>query len=61
MAFEAPYASSRAQPIAFRDSEEVFGSPRNGNYMGVLEAIAQFDQFEEEHINRYGSKSKGRP
>lgn len=47
--------------LAFRGSEEVFGSPRNGNYMGVLEAIAQFDPFLEEHIKRYGNKGKGHP
>lgn len=47
--------------LAFRGSEEVFGSPRNGNYMGVLEAIAQFDPFLEEHIKRYGNKEEGHP
>lgn len=47
--------------LAFRGSEEIFGSPRNGNYMGVLEAIAKFDPFLEEHIKRYGNKGKGHP
>lgn len=39
--------------LAFRDSEVVFGSLKNGNYMGVPEATDKFDPFLEEHIKRY--------
>lgn len=45
--------------LAFRCSEEAFGSPRTGNFMGVLEAIAKIDLLLHQHIKRYGNKGKG--
>ena len=38
--------------LAFRGSEEVFGSPHNGNFMGALELLAEFDPFIREHIEQ---------
>ncbi|GFX42116.1 zinc finger MYM-type protein 1 [Trichonephila clavipes] len=31
--------------LAFRGTEEGFGSPHNGNFMGALELLAEFDPF----------------
>ncbi|XP_071042416.1 zinc finger MYM-type protein 1-like [Parasteatoda tepidariorum] len=38
--------------LAFRGSEEVFGSPHNGNFMGALELLAEFDPFIRKHIEQ---------
>ncbi|CAH0730253.1 unnamed protein product, partial [Brenthis ino] len=38
--------------LALRGSEEVFGSPHNGNFMGALELLAEFDPFIREHIEQ---------
>nr|XP_042914001.1 uncharacterized protein LOC122274127 [Parasteatoda tepidariorum] len=38
--------------LAFRGSEEVFGSPNNGNFRGALELLAEFDPFIREHIDQ---------
>ena len=45
--------------LAFRGSVEKFGSPYNGNFLGILELIAQFDPFLENHIKRYGGCGTG--
>ena len=41
--------------LAFRGSVENFGSLYNGNFLGILELIAQFDPFLENYIKRYGN------
>ncbi|CAH0546870.1 unnamed protein product [Brassicogethes aeneus] len=46
--------ASRGLP--FRGDNEKFGSQHNGNYMMLLELIAQFDPFLAEHITRFGNK-----
>ncbi|GFU25243.1 zinc finger MYM-type protein 1 [Trichonephila clavipes] len=38
--------------LAFRGTEEVFGSPHNSNLMGALELLAHFDQLIREHIEQ---------
>ena len=40
--------------LAFRGSNEKFGTESNGNFIGLLELIAQFDPFLAEHIKNYG-------
>lgn len=45
--------------LPFRGSDETFGSPQNGNYLGLLELLAEFDPFLSEHINTHGNKGKG--
>ena len=47
--------------LAFRGKDETFGSPYNGNFLGVLELIAKFDPFLHTHINRRGNKGTGHP
>ncbi|GFT76799.1 zinc finger MYM-type protein 1 [Trichonephila clavipes] len=38
--------------LAFRGTEEVFAFPRNGNFTGALELLAEFDPFIREHIEQ---------
>lgn len=45
--------------LAFRGDNEIIGEKNNGNYLGSLELIAQFDPFLQEHLRRYGNKGKG--
>lgn len=45
--------------LAFRGDSEVFGSPHNGNYLGCLELLSQFDPFLREHIRQFGNPGKG--
>ncbi|XP_066945278.1 uncharacterized protein [Macrobrachium rosenbergii] len=33
----------------------MFGSPANGNYMGILELVGQYDSFLATHIEKYGN------
>ena len=46
--------------LALRGANEVFASSQNGNYMGMLELIGQFDPFISNHIKQFGNKGKGR-
>lgn len=45
--------------LAFRGHDELLGSPHNGNYLGTLELLAQFDSFLAEHIRKFGQKGRG--
>lgn len=47
--------------LAIRGDNEIFGSYNNGNYLGILEIISQFDPFLKEHIAKYGKKGEGNP
>ena len=47
--------------LAFRGSNEHFGSVTNGNYLGILELIAKFDPFLATHINQHKNKGSGTP
>lgn len=45
--------------IPFRGDKEIFGSPHNGNFLGLLELIAKFDPFLANHIKEFGNKGSG--
>ena len=45
--------------MAFRGGDERFGSPHNGNFLDILELIAEFDPFLASHIKQYGNCGKG--
>ena len=45
--------------LAFRGSNELIGSPGNGNYLGLLELIAQCDSFLAQHISRHANHGRG--
>ena len=45
--------------LAFRGSNELIGSPGNGNYLGLLELIAQYDSFLAQHISKHANHGRG--
>ena len=45
--------------LAFRGKEQVIGLPREGNFLGTLELLSQFDPFLAAHLEKYGNKEKG--
>ena len=45
--------------LAFRGTHEVIGSRNNGNYLGILEVISDFDPFLKEHISLCANKGRG--
>jgi len=45
--------------LAFRGSDQLIGSPSNGNYLGILELLSQYDTFLAEHIGRHANKGRG--
>ena len=51
------FLSERGLP--FRGSNEVVGSPTNGNYLGILELLAKFDPFLAQHVNHNANKGRG--
>ncbi|KAF7655413.1 hypothetical protein LDENG_00056280 [Lucifuga dentata] len=53
------FLSERGLP--FRGDDKLLGSPHNGNYLGILELISQFDPFLSELVQRYGQKGWGKP
>ena len=47
--------------LAFRGDNEILGSQHNGNYLGILELISNFDPFLSDHIARFGNAGSGTP
>ncbi|XP_050530959.1 zinc finger MYM-type protein 1-like [Daktulosphaira vitifoliae] len=45
--------------LAFRGSNQIFGSTQNGNYLGILELLSEYDSFLKDHIKTYGNKGHG--
>lgn len=45
--------------LAFRGTEEKFGSLKNGNFLGLLELISEYDNFLDLHIKRFGNPGSG--
>ncbi|CAB3990491.1 Hypothetical predicted protein [Paramuricea clavata] len=45
--------------LAFRGSDEVVGSAKNGNYLGVWELVAKFNPFLVQHIKLHANKGTG--
>jgi len=45
--------------LSFRGDEEQFGSAKNGNFLRLLELLAQFDPFLKAHIEKNKNKGKG--
>lgn len=43
--------------LALRGHEEKWGSPNNGNFMGIIELISEFDPFLKEHLKKCQSSS----
>ena len=47
------------QGLALRGDNETFGSPNNGNYLGILELLAEYDDFLRQHIQNHGNPGRG--
>jgi hypothetical protein len=45
--------------LPFRGDNELVGSTSNGNYLGILELISEYDTFLAEHIRLHGNKGRG--
>ncbi|XP_023246665.1 uncharacterized protein LOC111643308, partial [Copidosoma floridanum] len=45
--------------LAFRGDNQIFGSKHNGNYLGILELLSEYDTFLKEHISCHGNKGHG--
>ncbi|XP_065667570.1 uncharacterized protein LOC136087881 [Hydra vulgaris] len=45
--------------LPLRGSNEVVSSRENGNYLGILELIGQFDPFLSQHICTHGNRGRG--
>ncbi|XP_071970354.1 zinc finger protein 862-like [Engystomops pustulosus] len=46
--------------LAFRGENELLNSPRNGNFMGIMELIAEFDPFLSSHLKGHAQKGRGK-
>lgn len=51
------FLAERGLPL--RGTDEKLGSPHNGNYLGVLELLAKFDPFLQEHLKNHANRGKG--
>ena len=47
--------------LLLRGGNEVFGSPQNGNFLGLLQLLGQFDDFLAHHIRRFRNSGRGVP
>lgn len=45
--------------LAFRGADQTCGSIRNGNFLGILDLLSQFDPLLASHIAKYGNKGRG--
>ena len=45
--------------LALRGTNETFGSDNNGNFLGCLELLAEYDPFLAGHIEKYASAGRG--
>uniref|UniRef100_A0A8C5N011 DUF4371 domain-containing protein n=1 Tax=Leptobrachium leishanense TaxID=445787 RepID=A0A8C5N011_9ANUR len=45
--------------LAFRGDVQNIGSPHNGNYLGILETVSEYDPFLAQHIQTKANKGKG--
>lgn len=46
--------------LAFRGNDQKIGSKQNGNFLGILELISEYDPLLKRHLSQYGNKGKGR-
>ena len=47
--------------LAFRGDSHTFGDSNNGNYLGCMKLISEFDPFLKAHIEKYGNTGRGTP
>ncbi|XP_042230518.1 uncharacterized protein LOC121871963 [Homarus americanus] len=42
--------------LALRGDDEIIGSPHNGNYLGLLELLAEYDDFLRQHVQNHANR-----
>ena len=47
--------------LGLRGENEILGSKNNGNFLGCMELIAQFDPFLAGHLKEFGNAGRGTP
>jgi hypothetical protein len=45
--------------LALRGDNDIIGSPSNGNYLGLLELLAEYDVFLQQHIQKHSNCGSG--
>ena len=45
--------------LAFRGHDEIVGSSHNGNYLGLIELISEYDPFLAQHLSVHANKGRG--
>lgn len=45
--------------LSFRGDNEILESPNNGNYLGRVELLSEFDPFIADHLKKFGNPGKG--
>ncbi|XP_046619690.1 zinc finger MYM-type protein 1-like [Neodiprion virginianus] len=45
--------------LAFRGDNEIVGSPRNGNFLGILELLAEYEPILATHLKTHANKGSG--
>ncbi|KAL4105050.1 hypothetical protein QTP88_020340 [Uroleucon formosanum] len=45
--------------LAFRGDNEIVGSPRNGNFLGILELLAEYEPILATHLKEHANKGSG--
>ncbi|XP_065667646.1 uncharacterized protein LOC136087944 [Hydra vulgaris] len=45
--------------LALRGKNEIVGSSKNGNYLGILELLADYDNFLKQHIENHANRGSG--
>ncbi|XP_065668119.1 uncharacterized protein LOC136088349 [Hydra vulgaris] len=53
------YSFFSRRGLAFRGHNEVIESSNNGNYLGMLELLTQFDPVLKQHLDTFANKGKG--
>jgi hypothetical protein len=49
----------KSLPLAVRGDNEDIGSAHNGNYLGILELLAKYDSFLQQHIQEHSKRGSG--
>lgn len=45
--------------LALRGKNEIVGSPKNGNDLGIIELLAEYDNFLKQHIENHANRGSG--
>ena len=47
--------------LPFEGEDNILGSVHNGNFLGLMELVAQYDPFLADYLARHGNKGRGKP